>query len=57
MKSKVRTYMISGVFLTYFGLKDDFVIWYNGIALVLGISSFVLAYIEYRKDKDIEDGL
>lgn len=57
MKGKVKTYVIAGVFLSYFGLKGEFVIWYNGIALVLGISAFVLAYIEYRKEKDIEDGL
>ncbi len=57
MKSTVRTYVIAGVFLTYYGLKGDFVIWYNGIALVLGISSFVMGYIEYQKGKDIEDGL
>ena len=50
MKSKVNAYLISGIFLTYFGLKDDnFVIWYNGVALILGITALVFAYIEYRK--------
>ncbi len=55
MKNKVNTYLISGIFLTYFGLKDDdFVIWYNGIALVLGITALIYAFIEYRKTKKEE---
>lgn len=55
MKSKVNTYLISGVFLTYFGLKDEnFVIWYNGVALILGITALIYALIEYRKTKKEE---
>jgi hypothetical protein len=54
MNNKVKAYLIPGVFLTYFGLKDDFLIWYNGIALILGLTSFVFAYLEYRKAKKEE---
>ncbi len=55
MKNKANTYLISGIFLTYFGLKDDdFVIWYNGIALVLGITALIYAFIENRKTKKEE---
>ncbi|MEP0264651.1 hypothetical protein [Dokdonia sp.] len=53
MNNKVKTYLISGAFLTYYGLKDDnFLIWYNGLALALGITALILAYITYRKDKN-----
>ncbi|WP_223033402.1 hypothetical protein [Hanstruepera marina] len=52
MKSKLNMYLISGIFLTYFGLKDaNFVIWYNGIALILGFTALILAFIEYKKNK------
>jgi hypothetical protein len=53
MNNKVKTYLIAGALLTYYGLKDDsFLIWYNGLALVLGITALILAYITYRKDKN-----
>ncbi len=55
MKSKVNSYLISGAILVYFGLKDDdFVIWYNGLALVIGITAFIFAFIEYQKTKTKE---
>jgi hypothetical protein len=55
IKNKTKTYLLSGIFLTYFGLSDDnFLVWYNGIALVLGITAFVGAYLEYKKHKDLE---
>jgi drug/metabolite transporter superfamily protein YnfA len=50
--SKANTYLISGIFLIYFGLKDEnFVIWYNGVALILGITALIYAFIEHRKTK------
>lgn len=56
MKNKHGKYIVSGVLLTYFGLKDEnFLIWYNGVALVLGITAFVFAYLEYRKTKNKND--
>ena len=55
MKNKVNTYLISGIFLTYFGLKDNnFVIWYNGVALILGMTALIYAFIEYKKTKKEE---
>ena len=51
MNNKVKTYLIPGIFLTYFGLKGDFLIWYNGIALILGLTALVFAYLGYRKTK------
>lgn len=54
MNNKVKTYLIPGIFLTYFGLKGDFLIWYNGIALILGLTALVFAYLEYRKTKKEE---
>ncbi|GGG30939.1 hypothetical protein GCM10011344_34850 [Dokdonia pacifica] len=53
MNNKTKTYLIPGVLLTYFGLKDDdFLIWYHGVALALGITAFVFAYLEYNKTKN-----
>lgn len=52
MKNKINRYLISGAILTYFGLKDDdFIIYYNGIALAAGIIAFIFAFIEYQKSK------
>ena len=56
VKNKINTYVIAGVFLTYYGLSDkDFTIWYNGVAHVLGIVAFIAAYLEYRKSKKKTD--
>jgi hypothetical protein len=54
--NKTRTYLISGVFLTFYGLKDlgHFYVFYDGIALALGITALVLAGIEYKKKIDQE---
>ena len=54
MNNKLKTYLIPGIFLTYFGLKGDFLIWYNGIVLILGMTSLVFAYLEYKKTKKEE---
>lgn len=50
---KIRTYVIAGIFLAYFGLKDleNFNVLYNGIAVAFSITAFALAFIEYRKEK------
>jgi len=57
MNSKVTRYLIAGVILTYFGLKDDdFVLWYNGVALVMGLVAFFYAYKEYEKNKEEKNG-
>jgi uncharacterized membrane protein len=54
--TKIRNYLISGIFLIFIGLKDidNFSIFYEGIALGLGLTALVLALIEYMKkfDKD-----
>ena len=51
MNRKTKTYLISGLFLTYFGLKDNFLIFYNGIALLLGLTALYMAYREYKNEK------
>ncbi|MFX0556304.1 hypothetical protein ACOCEA_05875 [Maribacter sp. CXY002] len=40
---------IAGVLFTYHGLKGDFVLHYNGSALIMAWTSFFLAIIESRK--------
>lgn len=53
MKNKINRYIISGAILTYFALKDlnNFDILYNGIALAAGITAFIFAYLEFKKQK------
>jgi hypothetical protein len=55
--NKIKTYLISGVFLTFIGLKDidNFYIFYEGIALGIGITAFALAGVEYMKKNDEEE--
>lgn len=49
---KVNQYLISGVILCVFALRtEEFEIFYNGIALTIGIAAFFMAYIEYKKTK------
>lgn len=50
---KVRSYLLAGFFLAYFGLKDieNFNLLYNGVALGVSITAFIMAYFEYRKEK------
>ena len=54
--NKIISYLISGAFLTFIGLKDieNFNIFYEGIALALGITALTLAGIEYTKKIDQE---
>jgi hypothetical protein len=51
-KTKTKAYMISGIFLAYFGLRDleKFNIIYHGIAISMSVTAFVLAFMEYKKD-------
>jgi hypothetical protein len=55
-KNKIRTYLISGTLLTFLALKDieHFHIFYNGIALGLGLTGLILAAIEYKSKADQE---
>jgi hypothetical protein len=50
---KIRSFVIAGIFLAYFGLKDleNFNILYHGIAVAFSITAFVMAFIEYKKEK------
>jgi|GEM_PF-4343250 len=54
--NKFRSYLIAGVFLTFISLKDieHFYVFYEGIALALGITALALAGIEYKKKIDQE---
>lgn len=50
MNKKVGKYLFIGFLLLYYALKDDdFIVMYNGIAIVVAIISFYLAYSEYKK--------
>jgi hypothetical protein len=50
--NKIRSYLLSGVFLI--GLKDieRFNIFYEGIALIFGFTALVIAGIEYKRKID-----
>jgi hypothetical protein len=54
--NKIRSYLISGIFLIFVALKDieHFYIFYEGIALGLGVTALILAGIEYMNRVDQE---
>jgi hypothetical protein len=56
MPNKIRAYVASGIFLTFIALKDldNFYIFYEGIALCVGVTALILAAIEYKKKADQE---
>ena len=47
MKSRKTQYLVGGIFLIFFGLKDfkNFNVFYNGIALALGLVAIILSLI------------
>lgn len=51
-RNKVFSYILSGLFLLYFGIKDlhSFNVLYNGIAILLSLVAFVLALMEYKNN-------
>jgi len=49
MKNNFKLYLFSGILLTYFGLKGEFILLYNGIALLMAGLAFYHAFLEYRK--------
>ena len=54
---KIRSYLITGIFLSFIGLKnlDDFSIFYEGIALAFGVTALVIAVILYMKETGEKD--
>jgi hypothetical protein len=48
---KIRSYLISGILLTIISLKnlDNFSIFYEGIALAIGVAALIMAAVEYMK--------
>ncbi len=51
MKNRKNSFLFSGILLAYFALKGEFLVWYNGIALVMSITALVFAFLEYKKEK------
>lgn len=51
--NKVIRYLLSGVILAYFGLKDiqNFNLLYHGFALAVSFASFALAAVEWNRKK------
>lgn len=57
MKSnKLRVYLIGGMLLGFFGLADlpTFDPMYHGIAVAASVMAFVMAGVEYRRNKTKE---
>ena len=55
--NKIRSFLLSGIFLTFIGLRDieHFNVFYEGIALGLGITALALAGVAYKKKIDQEE--
>jgi uncharacterized membrane protein HdeD (DUF308 family) len=51
--NKVASFLISGIFLIYFGLEDmdEFNLLYNGLALSFGSIAIIMGIIEFVKEK------
>lgn len=55
--NKIRSFLLSGIFLTFIGLRDieHFNFFYEGVALGLGLTAIALAGVEYKKKHDREN--
>ncbi|WP_186435561.1 hypothetical protein [Maribacter sp. MAR_2009_72] len=51
IKTNAMYFVFSGVLFTYFGLKGEFVLPYNGIALFMAWASFFLAFSAHKKER------
>ncbi len=52
-KNLSRVYFIPGIILIFFALKDnEFLIFYHGIALLLGLTAIVLGYRKHSEFKE-----
>ncbi|MEP2278236.1 hypothetical protein [Maribacter sp.] len=55
IKIDAMYFVFSGVLFTYFGLKGEFILTYNGIALFMAWASFFLAFSAFKKEKSREN--
>ena len=51
IKIDAMYFVFSGVLFTYFGLKGEFNLVYNGIALFMAWASFFLAFSAFKKER------
>jgi mannose/fructose/N-acetylgalactosamine-specific phosphotransferase system component IIC len=51
---KLNSFLFFGFLLTFYAVQDlpEFIIFYHGVALLIGITSLILALIEYKKHQD-----
>jgi len=49
MKIDSKYFIISGILFTYFGLKGEFILVYNGLALLMAWASFFIAFSELHQ--------
>jgi len=55
IKLNFRYFIVSGILFTYFGLKGEFILAYNGFALLLAWMSFFIAFSEIN-NRNSEEG-
>lgn len=46
IKIDSKYFIVSGILFTYFGLKGEFVIVYNGLSLFMAWASFFIAFTQ-----------
>lgn len=46
IKIDSKYFIVSGILFTYFGLKGEFVLVYNGLSLLMAWASFFIAFTE-----------
>ncbi|WP_339726371.1 hypothetical protein [Maribacter stanieri] len=54
IKIDAMYFVFSGVLFTYFGLKGEFILAYNGIALFMAWASFFLAFSAFKKKDQVK---
>tara|TARA_R110000737_G_scaffold237092_1_gene249484 strand:- start:134 stop:430 length:297 start_codon:yes stop_codon:yes gene_type:complete len=55
IKIDAKYFLVSGILFTYFGLKGDFNLVYNGLALLMAWASFFIAFMEFNKKRYEDD--
>jgi len=51
IKIDSKYFIVSGILFTYFGLKGEFILVYNGLALLMAWASFFIAFSDLHHGK------
>lgn len=55
IKIDSKYFIVSGILFTYFGLKGEFILVYNGLALLMAWASFFIAFTDLHNKSARKD--